>query len=113
MGLYNLRKLNNLRNQLEAVASCQHRLLQIQTVTINRLQYPVSLLNDLVAAAQIDTAGALLHHKLHIIQTQLPFQLQVIRAVQAAHHWRLSIDMLNSTHLHDLFWAAQTKAKIN
>ena len=37
MGLYNHRKLSNLREQVETVAARQHRLLQITAVTLIRL----------------------------------------------------------------------------
>jgi hypothetical protein len=37
MGLYNHRKLSNLRKLVETVAARQHRLLQITAVTLIRL----------------------------------------------------------------------------
>jgi hypothetical protein len=72
------------------------------------------MLNDLVSAPQVDAEASLVHHRLKLIGTQLRSQLQqAIRAIQAAHHWQLSVDMLNSTRLHDLFRAAQVKDQIN
>jgi hypothetical protein len=55
-----------------------------------------------------------IHRQLRIIRDQLHLQYQqIIRAVQAAHQRRLSVDLLNATRLQDLFHAAQLKAQIN
>ena len=56
----------------------------------------------------------LAHRQLRSIYDQLHLQYQqIIRAVQAAHQRRLSVDLLNATRLQDLFQAAQIKAQIN
>jgi hypothetical protein len=56
----------------------------------------------------------LAHRQLRAIRDQLHLQYQqIIRAVQAAHQRRLSVDLLNATSLQDLFHVAQLKAQIN
>ncbi len=60
MGLYNRRKMNNLRDQVQTVAARQNRLLQVTEVSLQRLDN----LKDRMAAAmtllakEIDTALA-------------------------------------------------------
>ncbi len=57
---------------------------------------------------------SLAHRQLRAIRDQLHLQYQqIVRAVQAAHQRRLSVDLLNATRLPDLFHAAQLKAQIN
>jgi len=114
MGLYNRRKMNNLRDQVDTVAARQNRLLQVTEVSLQRLD---NLENRMTAAMtllaeEIDTALA--HRQLRSIHDQLHLQYQqIVRAVQAAHQRRLSVDLLNATRLQDLFQAAQIKAQIN
>ena len=114
MGLYNRRKMNNLRDQVETVAARQNRLLQITEVSLQRLDNLESVMTATMTllAEEIDTSLA--HRQLRVIHDQLHLQYQqIIRAVQAAHQRRLSVDLLNATRLHDLFQAAQIKAQIN
>jgi hypothetical protein len=61
-----------------------------------------------------DIDVSLAHRQLRAIHDQLHLQYQqIVRAVQAAHQCRLSVDLLNTTRLQDLFHAAQLKAQIN
>ena len=114
MDLYNRRKMNNLRDQVETVAARQNRLLQVTEVSLQRLD---NLENRMTAAMtllaeEIDTALA--HRQLRSIHDQLHLQYQqIIRAVQAAHQRRLSVDLLNATRLQDLFHPAQILSLIH
>ena len=114
MGLYNRRKMNNLCDQVETVAARQNRLLHVTEVLLQRLDNLESMMTAtmMLLAEEIDTALA--HRQLRTIHDQLHLQYQqIIRAVQAAHQRRLSVDLLNATRLQDLFHAAQIKAQIN
>jgi hypothetical protein len=52
------------------------------------------------------------YNLLYYARSQLRFNLhKLIRALQVAHYRRLSIDLLPSDRLQDLFDAANTKAK--
>jgi hypothetical protein len=113
MGLYNRRKLSNLREQVETVAARQNRLLQITAVSLQRLDNLESVMTAtmMLFAENIDITSA--HRQPRVIHDQLHLQYQqIIRAVQAAHQRRLSVDLLKATRLQDLFHAAQLKAQI-
>jgi hypothetical protein len=114
MGLYNRRKMNNLRDQVETVASRQNRLLQITEVSLHRLDNLESMMTATMTLLAENMSTTLAHRQLRSIYDQLHLQYQqIIRAVQAAHQRRLSVDLLNATRLQDLFHAAQIKAQIN
>ena len=101
MGLYNRRKMNNLRDQVETVAARQNRLLQITEVSLQRLDNLESVMTATMTllAEEIDTSLA--HRQLRTIHDQLHLQYQqIIRAVQAAHQHRLSVDLLNACLLY-------------
>jgi hypothetical protein len=112
MGLYNRRKLGNLREQVETVAACQHQLLQITAVTLHQLDNLEYLMAKTMELLCEDINITLAQRKHRVIHNQLHLRYQqIIRAIQAAHQCRLSIDLLNATRLQDLFHAAQ--AQIN
>ncbi len=114
MGLYNHQKLRNLREQVETVAARQNRLLQITGVSLQRLDNLESVMTATMMLLAEDIDISLAHRQLRAIRDQLHLQYQqIIRAVQAAHQRRLSVDLLNATRLQDLFHAAQLKAQIN
>jgi len=114
MGLYNRRKMNNLRDQVETVAARQNRLLQITEVSLHRLDNLESMMTAAMTLLAENMSTTLAHRQLRSIYDQLHLQYQqIIRAVQAAHQRRLSVDLLNATRLQDLFHAAQIKAQIN
>jgi hypothetical protein len=114
MGLYNRRKLSNLREQVETVAARQNRLLQITGVSLQRLDNLESVMTVTMTLLAEDINITAAHRQLRAIRDQLHVQYQqIIRAVQAAHQRRLSVDLLNATRLQDLFHAAQLKAQIN
>jgi Baculovirus F protein len=114
MGLYNRRKMNNLRDQVETVAARQNRLLQVTEVSLQRLDNLESRMTATMRLLNENISITLAHRLLRSIYDQLHLQYQqIIRAVQAAHQRRLSVDLLNATRLQDLFQAAQIKAQIN
>jgi hypothetical protein len=114
MGLYNRRKMNNLRDQVETVAARQNRLLQVTEVSLQRLDNLESRMTATMTLLNENISITLAHRLLRSIYDQLHLQYQqIIRAVQAAHQRRLSVDLLNATRLQDLFQAAQIKAQIN
>jgi len=71
MGLYNRRKLSNLRDQVETVAARQNRLLQITECTLQ----PLDNLEGMMAAAMTllaeDIDISLAHRQLQAIRDQL------------------------------------------
>ncbi len=114
MGLYNRRKLNNLREQVETIAARQNRPLQIMAVTLQRLDTLETLMAETIELLSEDIDLTLIQRKIWMIRDQLHLQYQqIVRAVQAAHQHCLSVDLLNATRLQDLFHAAQFKAQIN
>jgi hypothetical protein len=114
MGLYNCRKLSNLREQVETVATRQNRLLQIMAVTLQQLENLESMMTATMELLAEDIDVTLAHHQLRVICDQLHLQYQqIVQAVQAPHQRHLSVDLLNATRLQDLFHAAQLKAQIN
>ena len=60
MGLYNRRKMNNLRDQVETVTARQNRLLQITEVSLQRLDNLESVMTATMTllAEEIDTTLA-------------------------------------------------------
>ena len=78
MGLYNRRKMNSLRDQVETVAARQNRLLQITEVSLQRLDNLESMMTATMTllAEEIDTS--LVHRQLRTIHDQLHLQYQQI-----------------------------------
>jgi hypothetical protein len=78
MGLYNHRKLSNLREQVETVATRQNRLLQITAVSLQQLDNLESMMTATMTplAEDIDISSA--HRQLRAIPDQLHLQYQQI-----------------------------------
>jgi hypothetical protein len=114
MGLYNRRKLSNLREQVETVAAHQNQLLQITAVMLKRLDTLETLMAKTIELLSKDIDLTVIQRKIRMIRDQLHLQYQqIVRAIQAAHQRCMSVDLLNTTRLQDLFHAAQLKAQIN
>jgi hypothetical protein len=89
----------------------QNRLLQVQIVALHRIEELEKLMSDFIYE---------LHHQQHIVTQywslnqvceQILFNIQkLIRALQAAHQQHLSLDLLSSSQLQDLFTATALKA---
>jgi hypothetical protein len=86
MGWFNHRCLTNLRDQLKEVQGQQNRLLQVQAVTLHRVDELQKLMSNFIYEP---------HHQQHIVarywtrdqvREQIRFNIQkLIRALQAAH----------------------------
>ena len=78
MGLYNRRKLNNLREQVETVAARQNWLLQITEVSLQRLDNLESMMTATMTLLAEDIDTSLAHRQLRAIHDQLHLQYQQI-----------------------------------
>ncbi|MFN9910508.1 MAG: hypothetical protein ACK56F_31085, partial [bacterium] len=74
MGLYNRRKLSNLREQVETVAARQNRLLQITAVSLQRLDNLESMMTAALMLFAEDVDITSIHRQLRIIRDQLHLQ---------------------------------------
>ncbi len=111
MGLYNRRKLSNLREQVETVAARQNRLLQIMAVMLKRLDTLETLMAKTIELLSEDIDLTMIQRKIRMIRDQLQIQYQqIVRAIQAAHQRCLSVDLLNTSRLQDLFHGAQRRS---
>jgi hypothetical protein len=112
MGWFTQRRLNNLRDRIEEVEDQQHRLLHVQTVQLQHLEEIESAIKQLYRSLKIRHTAWVSYSSLDYARDQLRASLQkLIRALQAAHHRRLSIDLLPSDTLKKLFDAAARKAR--
>ena len=112
MGWFSQRRLNNLRDRMEEVEDQQHRLLQVQVVQLQRIEEIETAIKQLYQALKNSHSAWISYSSLDYARDQLRANLQkLIRALQAAHHRRLSIDLLPSDTLKKLFDAAARKAK--
>jgi hypothetical protein len=112
MGWFTQRRLNNLRDRLDEVQDRQHRLLHIQTVQVARLNSMDDAIQQLYKALKTGHSAWINYTALDQVRSQLRFHLQkLIRALQAAHYRRLSLDLLPNEKLKKLFDAAARKAK--
>jgi hypothetical protein len=112
MGWFTQRRLNNLRDLLEEVKDQQHRLLHAQTVQVQRIEDIESAIKHLYQSLKTGHLAWINYSSLDYARGQLRTNLQkLIRALQAAHHRRLSIDLLPSGTLKKLFDAAAQKAR--
>jgi hypothetical protein len=112
MGWFTHRRLNNLRNQIGEVRNQQHRLMQIQQVTLSQLDDLETVLREVVQEMERSETTWVNHFALDHGHIQLHFYiLKLTRALQAAHLCRLSIDLLDSTQLRHIFDTAARKAK--
>jgi hypothetical protein len=112
MGWFNNRRLNNLREQLHEVQGNQNQLLQVQTVAIHKVDELEKLMSEVIYELHYLERIVTQYWSLELVQQQICFNIQkLIRALQAAQQQRLSIDLLSSTRLQDLFDAATVNAK--
>jgi hypothetical protein len=112
MGWFTQRRLNNLWDQLEEVEDQQHRLLHVQAVQLQRIEEIETAIKQLYQSLKNGHAAWISYSSLDYARNQLRANLQkLIRALQAAHHRRLSIDLLRSDMLRKLFDAAARKAR--
>jgi len=112
MGWFTQRRLNNLRDRIEEVEDQQHRLLQVQAVQLQRIEEIEAAIKQLYSSIKNGHAAWISYSSLDFARDQLRANLQkLIRALQAAHHRRLSIDLLPSDTLKRLFDAAARKAR--
>jgi hypothetical protein len=112
MGWFTQRRLNNLRVRLDEVEDQQHRLLYVQAVQIQRIEEIENSLKSLYEMLKTSHSTWISYSSLDYSRDQLRANIQkLIRALQAAHHRRLSIDLLPSTTLKKLFDAAARKAR--
>jgi hypothetical protein len=112
MGWFTQRRLNNLRDRLEEVEDQQHRLLHVQAVQLQRIEEIETAIKQLYSSIKNGHAAWISYSSLDFAPNQLWANLQkLIRALQAAHHHRLSIDLLPSDTLRKLFEAAARKAR--
>jgi hypothetical protein len=111
MGWFTQRRLNNLRVRLDEVEDQQHRLLYVQAVQIQRIEEIENSLKSLYEMLRNSHSTWISYSSLDYSRDQLRANIQkLIRALQAAHHRRLSIDLLPSSTLKKLFDAAARKA---
>jgi hypothetical protein len=112
MGWCNNRRLNNLREQLHEVQGNQNQLLQVQTVAIHKVDELEKLMSEVIYELHYLERIVTQYWSLEQVQQKICFNIQkLIRALQAAQQQRLSIDLLSSTRLQDLFDAATVNAK--
>jgi len=112
MGWFTQRRLNNLRVRLDEVEDQQHRLLYVQAVQIQRIEEIENSLKGLYEMLKTSHSTWISYSSLDYSRDQLRANIQkLIRALQAAHHRRLSIDLLPSATLKKLFDAAARKAR--
>jgi hypothetical protein len=109
MGWFTHRRLNNLHDQIREVRNQQHRLLQIQQVTLARLDDLETVLREVVQ--EIETTWVN-YFALDHARIQLHFHMQKLtRALQATHLRRLSVNLLDSKQLRHIFDTTTRKAK--
>ncbi len=92
MGWFTHRRLNNLCDQIGEVRNQQHRLLQIQQVTLARLDDLETVLREVVQEMEQSETTWVNYFALDHARIQLHFHLQKLtRVLQAAHLPWLSI----------------------
>jgi hypothetical protein len=112
MGWFTQRRLNNLRDRIEEVEDQQHRLLHVQAVQLQRIEEIETAIKQLYSSIKTGHTAWISYSSLDFARDQLRANLQkLVRALQAAHHRRLSIDLLPSDTLKRLFDAAARKAR--
>jgi hypothetical protein len=105
-------RLNNLCNQISEVRNQQHWLLQIQQVTLVRLNELETILREVILEMEQSKASWVNYFALDHSHLQLHFHFQkLMHALQAANLLCLSIDLLDSTQPCHIFDAAARKAK--
>jgi hypothetical protein len=112
MGWFTQRRLTNLRERLDEVEDQQHRLLYVQAVQVQRIEEIENSLKSLYQMLKSSHTAWISYSSLDFARDQLRANIQkLVRALQAAHHRRLSIDLLPSETLKKLFDAAARKAR--
>jgi hypothetical protein len=112
MGWFMQRRLNNLRNRRYEVQNQQNHLLHVQAIQMQLLDEIDSAVKQFYKAIQTGHTAWISYSSLDHAHSQLRFNLQkLIRALQAAQHRRLSMDLLPSHKLKKLFDAAARKAR--
>jgi hypothetical protein len=111
MGWFTHRRLTNLRDQINEVKNEQHRLLQIQQITMTRLDSLEKVLREVIVEMERSENTWVNYFALDHARIQLHFYLQkLVRGLQAAHLRRLSVDLLDSKQLHHIFDTAAKQA---
>jgi hypothetical protein len=111
MGWFTQCRLNNLQNLLNEVQNQQNCLLHVQAIQMQQMDEIDAAAKQLYKALQSGHTAWISYSSLDHARSQLWFNLQKLtRALQAAQHGRLSIDLLPSHKLKKLFDAAARKA---
>jgi hypothetical protein len=111
MGWFTHRRLSNLRDQINEVKTEQHQLLQIQQITMTRLDNLEKVLREVIIEMERTENTWVNYFALDHARVQLHFYLQkLVRGLQAAHLCRLSVDLLDSKQLHHIFDTAAKQA---
>jgi hypothetical protein len=112
MGWFTHRHLNNLCDQISEVRNEQHRLLQIQQVTLAQLDTLEKVVLEVIIEMERQDNTWVNYFALDHARIQLHFHLQkLVRSLQAAHLCRLSVDLLDGKHLRHIFDSAAQQAK--
>ena len=111
MGWFTHKRLTNLQEQVNEVKNEQHRLLQIQRVTLARLDALEQVLREVVVEMEKSENTWVNYFALDHARVQLHFYLQkLVRGLQAAHLRRLSVDLLDDKQLQHIFDSAARQA---
>jgi len=112
MGWFTHRRLNNLRDQISEVRNEQHRLLQIQQVSLAQIDTLKKVLSKVIIEMERQCNTWVNYFALDHARIQLHFHLQkLIQSLQAAHLRRLSVDLLDGKQLRHIFDSAAQQAK--
>ncbi len=100
MGWFTHWRLNNPCDHISEVKNKQHRLLQIQQITMTRLDALEKVLREVIMEMEQSENTWVNYFALDHAHVQLHFHLQkLVRGLQAAHLRRLSVDLLDSKQL--------------
>ena len=111
MGWFTHKRLTNLQEQVNEVKNEQHRLLQIQRVTLARLDALEQVLREVVVEMEKSENTWVNYFALDHARVQLHFYLQkLVRGLQAAHLRRISVDLLDDKQLQHIFDSAARQA---
>jgi hypothetical protein len=111
MGWFTHIRLTNLQEQINEVKNEQHRLLQIQRVSMARLDALEKVLREVIIEMEKSENTWVNYFALDHARVQLHFYLQkLVRGLQAAHLRRLSVDLLDDKQLQHIFDTAARQA---
>jgi hypothetical protein len=100
MGWFTQCRLNNLQNRLDEVQNQQNCLLHMQAIQMQQIDEINAAVKRLYKAIQSGHTTWISYSSLDHARSQLRFNLQKLtRALQAAQHRRISIDLLPSHKL--------------